>query len=292
MLTPERRWRRGARHFLRSPWESNTTTGMELVSSHRNQQQELLRWALVQTAWFLTLLTVRFHLRWEVNQDKLSFKEAPGQASWVSEHFFKVKFFSIRFLKDEGFLRQTFIYQTLNKFNTKYKHNPQPMCMEEAGEHPVSRAGSTPQARTTGQLCTFLCSPSHQMSCFPLWDISVVWFLLFLSRYQQPGPWKTSWGIDHVLFQWCTNSSLLLDSFRKRNRRLGKTSVMSIKECTYSKCIHELRRKHCTVCYVSTLFCSRSQNPIVHWCQAGDGQAFWEEGPSCTKNISMFFDRT
>lgn len=70
---------------------------------------------------------------------------------------------------------------------------------------------------------------------------------LFLPRYQQPGPWKTSWGIDHVLFQWCTNSSLLLDSFRKRNRRLGKTSVMSIKEYTYAKCIHELRRKHCSL---------------------------------------------
>ena len=123
---------------------------LAFVSSHRDQQQEPLRWALVQTAWFPALLTVRFHLRWEVNQDKLSFKEAPGQASWVWEYFFRVKFFSIRFLKDEGFLRQTFIYETLNKFNTKYKHNPQPMCMAEAREHPVSRAGSTPQARTTG----------------------------------------------------------------------------------------------------------------------------------------------
>lgn len=167
-----------------------------------------------------------FHLRWEVKQDKLSFKEAPGQASWVWEHFFRIKFFSIRFLKDEGFLRQTLIYETLNKFNTKYKHNPQPMCMEEAGEHPVSRAGSNPQARTTGQLCTLLGSPPDVLLtpsrhfCGPVF--------LFLSRYQQPGPWKTSWGINHVLFQRCMNCSLLLDSFRKRNRRLGKTSVMLI----------------------------------------------------------------
>ena len=53
------------------------------------------------------------------------------------------------------------------------------MCMEEAGEHPVSRAGSNPQARTTGQLCTLLGSSSHQMSCLPPRDISVVQFLYF-----------------------------------------------------------------------------------------------------------------